>query len=471
MATTRLISMHINKGKTIVQCLTDRTDYSKNPDKTNDGEYISAYECDPAIVDAQFLLSKRQYKSITGREQKNDVISYQIRQSFKPGEITPEEANRIGYELGMRFTKGRHAFLVATHIDKAHIHNHIIYNSTSLDCQRKFRDFRGSGLAVRKISDRLCLEHGLSIIENPKRGKKHYGKWLGDNRRPSFQENLRIAIDAALAKKPIDFDAFLRSMQQTGYEVKAGKHLAFRIAGQTKFSRLHSLGEGYSEDEIRSVIAGGKTRTPSKTKRPARQAQGVNLMVDIQAKLQAGKGPSYERWAKVFNLKQMAQTINFLTENNLLEYAELEEKAAAASARFNELSAQIKAAEKRMTEIGNLKTHIINYSKTRDIYTAYRKSGYSKKFYEENASDILLHKAAKSAFDALPGKKIPTIKALQAEYATLLAEKNRAYSWYSAARKEMKELLTAKMNVDRLLSNAREQTEKNRKQDKWPSVQ
>lgn len=452
MATTRLISMHINKGKTIAQCLTDRTDYSKNPDKTNDGEYISVYECDPAIVDAQFLLSKRQYKSITGREQKNDVISYQIRQSFKPGEITPEEANRIGYELGMRFTKGRHAFLVATHIDKAHIHNHIIYNSTSLDCQRKFRDFRGSGLAVRKISDRLCLEHGLSIIENPKRGKKHYGKWLGDNRRPSFQENLRIAIDAALAKKPIDFDAFLRSMQQTGYEVKAGKHLAFRIAGQTKFSRLHSLGEGYSEDEIRSVIAGGKTRTPSKTKRPARQAQGVNLMVDIQAKLQAGKGPSYERWAKVFNLKQMAQTINFLTENNLLEYAELEEKAAAASARFNELSAQIKAAEKRMTEIGNLKTHIINYSKTRDIYTAYRKAGYSKKFYEENASDILLHKAAKAAFDSLPGKKVPTIKVLQAEYTTLLAEKKRAYSGYSAARKEMTELLTAKANIDRLLA-------------------
>lgn len=465
MATTRLISMHINKGKTIAQCLTDRTDYSKNPDKTNDGEYISAYECDPAIVDAQFLLSKRQYKSITGREQKNDVIAYQIRQSFKPGEITPEEANRIGYELGMHWTKGRHAFLVATHIDKAHIHNHIIYNSTSLDCQCKFRDFRGSGLAVRKISDRLCLEHGLSIIENPKRGKKHYGKWLGDNRRPSFQENLRIAIDAALAKKPADFDAFLQSMQQTGYEVKAGKHLAFRIAGQTKFSRLHSLGEGYSEDEIRSVIAGGKTRTARKTKRPARQPQGVNLLVDIQAKLQAGKGPGYERWAKVFNLKQMAQTINFLTENNLLEYAELEEKATAATARFNELSAQIKAAETRMTEIGNLKAHIINYSKTREIYTAYRKAGYSKKFYEANAGDILLHKAAKSAFDTLPEKKIPTIKALQAEYQTLLSEKKQAWAEYAAARKEMKELLTAKMNIDRLLGDVSEGTKKNREQE------
>ncbi|HOF42765.1 MAG TPA: relaxase/mobilization nuclease domain-containing protein [Candidatus Moranbacteria bacterium] len=466
MATTRLISMHINKGKTIAQCLTDRTDYSKNPDKTNDGEYISAYECDPAIVDAQFLLSKRQYKALTGREQKNDVIAYQIRQSFKPGEITPEEANKIGYELGMCWTKGRHAFIVATHIDKSHIHNHIIYNSTSLDCLRKFRDIRGSGLAVQKISDRLCLEHGLSIVKNPKRKSKHYGKWLGDKKTLSYQDKLRLAIDAALAEKPTDFDAFLRLIQMAGYEVKAGKHLAFHITGQKKNTRLRSLGEGYSEDEIRAVIAGGKNHKPRKKTRSDKQPQRVNLLVDIQAKLQVGKGPGYERWAKVFNLKQMAQTINFLTENNLLEYADLEEKAVAATVRFNELLAQIKAAETRMAEIGNLKTHIINYSKTRDVYTAYRKAGYSKKFYEANASYILLRKAAKAAFDALPGKKIPTIKTLQAEYETLLSEKKKDYSEYAAARKDMRELLTVKMNVDRLCGNAWEETEKNREQDR-----
>lgn len=462
MATTRLISMHISKGKTIAQCLTDRTDYSKNPDKTNDGEYISVYECDPAIVDAQFLLAKRQYKSITGREQKNDVIAYQIRQSFKPGEVTPEEANRIGYELGMRWTKGCHAFFVATHIDKAHIHNHIIYNSTSLDWQCKFRDFRGSGLAVQKISDRLCLEHGLSIIDNPWRGKKHYGKWLGDNRKPSFQEKLRIAIDVALAQKPVDFNAFLQDIRQAGYEVKTGKHLALRITGQKKFTRLRSLGEGYSEDEIRAVIAGVKSHKPRKTKRLSRQSQSVNLLVDIQAKLQAGKGQGYERWAKVFNLKQMAQTINFLTENNLLEYAELEEKAAAATARFNELSAQIKATETRMTEIGNLKSHIINYSKTRDVYTAYRKAGYSKQFLSEHEGDILLHKAAKKAFDELGVKTLPTVRALQAEYAERLTEKKKAYAKYVVTRKEMKELLTAKANIDKLLGDEREQKESKR---------
>ena len=175
--------------------------------------------------------------------------------------------------------------------------------------------------------------------------------------------------------------------------------------------------------------------------------------MDIQAKLLAGKGPGYERWAKVFNLKQMAQTINYLTENNLLEYSGLEEKTAQATARFNDLSAQIKATETRMAEIGNLKTYIINYAKTRDAYTAYRKAGYSKKFYEAHVAEILLHQAAKQAFNILNVKKLPTVKALQTEYETLLTGKKKAYSEYAAARKEMRELLTAKANVDRILDH------------------
>lgn len=160
MAATRLIALHVNKGKTVAQCLADRTDYSQNASKTNDGEFISSYECDPKTADEEFLLSKRQYQHITGRQQKNNIIAYQIRQSFKPGEITPEEANQVGYETAMRWTKGKHAFIVATHIDKAHIHNHIIYNSTSVDCSRKFNNFFLSGLAVQKLSDRVCAEHG-----------------------------------------------------------------------------------------------------------------------------------------------------------------------------------------------------------------------------------------------------------------------------------------------------------------------
>ena len=207
MAATRLIALHVNKGKTVAQCLADRTDYSQNAAKTDDGKYISSYECDPKTADEEFLLSKRQYEYITGRKHQKNVIAYQIRQSFKPGEITPEEANQVGYELAMRFTKGRHAFLVATHIDKAHIHNHIIFNSTTLDCTRKFRDFHLSGLAVQKVSDIVCLEHGLSIITpKPYRERQKRTEYP---KRPAQRDTIRADIDAALQKQPGSFAELL----------------------------------------------------------------------------------------------------------------------------------------------------------------------------------------------------------------------------------------------------------------------
>jgi hypothetical protein len=455
MATTRIIPMHIGKGKTIAESIKGRTDYAENPDKTDGGKLVTTYECDPKTVDAEFLLAKRQYAAQTGREiGTHDVLAYQIRQAFKPGEITPDEANKIGYELAMRFTKGKHQFIVATHIDKAHIHNHIIFNSTTLDSTRKFRNFWGSTLSVRRISDRICLEHGLSIIENPKRHGKNYGKWLGDKKPLSHQEKLHRDIDANLAQKPTDIDAFLLAMKAVGYEIKQGKNLAFRGHGQKKFTRLRSLGDRYSEQEVRDIITGSQPLPPSRSNPVQRETQQVNLLVDIQAKLLAGKGPGYEHWAKVFNLKQMAQTINYLSENKLLKYAELEKKSAQVTDRFNALSAQIKADEVRMNEIGNLKTHIINYSKTRDVYVAYRKAGYSKKFYEAHAGDIILHQAAKQAFDALNAKKLPTVKALQEEYGALLADKKKAYAEYAVAKKDMREFLIARANVDRILCHA-----------------
>lgn len=450
LATTRLISMHQNKGKSIADCLADRTDYAKNPSKTNDGELISSYECDPKTIQGEFLLAKRQYSDITGRQQENDVIAYQIRQSFKPDEVSPELANKIGYELGLSFTKGNHAFIVATHIDKAHIHNHIIFNSTSLDCTKKFRDFLGSGKAVRQISDRLCLENSLSIIENPKRGRNHYGKWLGDKKPLSHSEKLRQIIDQTLTKKPADFTVFLEEMKLAGYEIKQGNHISFKGQNQKKFIRLRSLGNGYSEDEIKAIISGEKVLTNRKITHQKPNPH-INLLVDIQTKLQAGKGAGYEQWAKIFNLKQMAQTINFLTENKLLAYEDLAKKSQIATDNFNRLSTEIKTAEKRLTEIAILKAHIVNYAKTRDVYAAYRKAGYSKKFYEEHTPDLLLHKASKAAFDEIGLKKLPTVKSLQAEYAELLSKKKQAYGSYHAAKKEMQEVLIAKANIDRLL--------------------
>lgn len=217
--------MHITKGKTLAQSISDRTDYGLNPEKTNNGELTSAYACDPRSFASEVLISKRQYRHFTGKDEKNDVLVYQVRQSFKPGEVTPEEANQIGYDFASRFLKGKHAFFVCTHTDKAHIHNHIYWNAVTLDCKRKFRDFRRSGRAVARLSDLICTEHQLSVIEKPQRGSSAYNKWHGYQGKPSHRELLRIAIDDALEQKPHDFNAFLALLSEQGFQVKNGKHL------------------------------------------------------------------------------------------------------------------------------------------------------------------------------------------------------------------------------------------------------
>ena len=460
MATTRLMPLHTGKGRTVGQAISDIIDYTENPQKTDGGRLITSWQCDSRIADAEFLFTKNQYIQKTGRVRGEDnVIAYHLRQSFVPGEITPEDANRLGCELAKRFTKGNHAYIVCTHIDKAHIHNHVIWNSTALSQTRKFRNFWGSSRAVRRLNDTICIENGCSIVENPKRHGKSYNKWLGDKKKPSHRERICTAIDDALTQKPDSFETLLELLRQAGYEVKGKKVPSLLGSEQKKSIRMDTLGDGYTPADLRAVIAGEKAHTPQKNAAaPVKpEKRSGNLLVDIQAKLQAGKGAGYARWAKVFNLKQMAQTMNYLSENNLLEYAVLEEKAAAATAHHNELSAQIKAAEKRMAEIAVLRTHIVNYAKTREVYVAYRKAGYSKKFREEHEEEILLHQAAKNAFDEMGVKKLPKVKELQTEYAKLLEEKKKTYTEYRRSREEMRELLTAKANVDRVLKMEVEQ--------------
>ena len=452
LAATRIIAMHVNKGKTIAQCLTDRTEYAKNPEKTQDGALISSYACDPRTAESEFLFSKRQYAAITGRSQKNDVIAYQVRQSFKPGEVTPEEANRIGYEFASRFLKGKHAFIVATHIDKAHIHNHIIWNSTTLDCSHKFRNFLGSGKAVARLSDQICLEHKLSVIGNPRLGNNSYEKWQGKDARLSYRERLRIAIDDALKQNPESFEALLQLLRESGYTVDtSGKHIMISHPDFKKKIRFRSLGEGYSEEELRAVLSGKRHHTPRKRKAPAEKAQKASLLIDIQAKLDAGKGEGYRRWATVFNLKQMAATVLYLQEHNVADYASLMERSEIATVKVNDLQATIKASEQRLSEIAALKTQIINYSKTRETFSAYRQSGYKKKFYNAHEDEIEMHRAAKRYFNELGLQKLPTVKSLQAEYAKILSEKKEAYAEYHAAKEEQRELLIHQANVARIL--------------------
>ena len=464
MATTRLIPLHTGKGRNFGKAIRNVIGYVSNPKKTHQGELVTGFGCNPETADGEFLLMKREYIAQTGRHRgKDDVIAYHLRQSFVPGEITPEEANRIGCELANRFTHGQHAYVVATHEDRRHVHSHIIISAVNLDCDRKFRNFWGSSKAIRRLSDTLCIQNGLSIIEQPKGHSKSYNKWLGNEAKTSQRDGLREAIDAALARQPKDFEELLTMLQRGGWEVKRGKRISLKGKGQERFKRLDSLGEDYSEAALRAIIAGEKEHHPreKKTVQPMRQ---VNLLVDIQAKLQAGKGAGYERWAKVFNLKQMAQTLNYLSENNLMNIEDLTAKTDAAIARVHELQVTIRETEKRMAELHTLKGHIINYVKTREVYAAYRMAGYSKKFVAEHEQEIKLHQAAKEAFSALGTQKIPKVKAIQAEYDALREKKKQAYAAYHQAQDEMRQLLTVRANVERILGV--EEKEKERQAEK-----
>ena len=448
LAATRLIPMRKNKGKSIGACLHNHTSYIQNPDKTEQGELVSSYQCSLLTVDEEFLLTKRLYEQTTGRSQKSDVIAYQVRQSFKPGEVTPEEANRIGYEFAERFLKGKHAFIVATHTDRAHIHNHIIYNSTALDGTRKFKNFWLSSFAVQRLSDLICLEHQLSTIEyKPYRERQ---KRIVYPPKESNRDRLCSVIDTILAEQPKDFEVFLQKLEQQGYEVKRGKHTAVKGKGQKRFIRFRTLGAGYSEDEIKAVIAGEAEHRPHQKQPP--KEQPFHLLVDIQAKLSEGKSEGYARWAKRYNLKEMSKTLIFLQENKIGSIEEMQERVDAATARYHELGDSIKGSEKRLAEIAVLKAHIINYAKTREVYAAYRKAGYSKAFLEAHREEITLHKAAKTAFDEAGLQKLPKVKELDAEFAELLTKKKSAYPDYRKARNEMQELVRAQKNVERFFA-------------------
>ena len=429
----------------------DRTDYIKNPEKTDHGNLISSFMCNPEFVAAEFALSKKEYQIKTGRDQNSNVIAYQVRQSFKPGEISPEEANRIGYEFAERFLKGNHAFIVCTHIDKAHIHNHIVWNSTTLDATRKFKYFRRSGMAVRKLSDLICIEHQLSVVEKPKKHGKSYDEWLGKEDDLSFRDRLRIVIDQALKKKPNTIDELIKLLELAGYDIKRGKHISCKLENQKKYIRLSSLGEGYSEAELLAVMKNEKPHEPFIKRKYPKREQKTTLLSQLETKINSGRGVSYDQALKVIKVKQMAKSIAFIQERGFRSIEELSKATADSENLFNEQRAQIKKLEARMEEVSILRTHILNYMKTKATFDAYKKSGYSKKFLEEHEGEIVLHRASKKAFNQLGLKKLPTIKSLNDEFATLSAQKKAVYDAYRKTKSERRELMTHKANVEFIL--------------------
>ena len=360
--------------------------------------------------------------------------------------------------------------------DRYNSENHIIFNSTTLDCTRKFRDFRLSSLALARLSDIVCLEHRLSVII-----RKLYGERQERTEYPekkSQRDEICEAIDAALARKPKDFRELIGILQEAGYEYKDGKQPAMRGKGHARFARFRSLGKGYSVEELCEVIAGNavhKSKFAEKNRTSARSAQvhqnaELSFLIDVRAKMQAGKGVGYARWAKVFNLKQMAKAMMFMEEHGIKSYAELKEKADGISEKCDALLESVKADEERMSEVSVLRKHLINYAKAKDVFAAYKASGYNREFYEAHRDTLALRSAAKKAFDAYKkengsDKKLPRISELNAEYAMLLERKKSSYAEYRKTKSEMQDWLVAQKIVQEILKEDEQKKEQLHEQE------
>ena len=419
---------------------------------------MSSYLCDPETAHAEFMLVKGQYQAETGRTAEQGALCYQIRQAFPQGEVTPKEANRIGYETAMRWTKGKYQFFVCTHTDKGHIHNHIYYNSTAYDRSRKFRNFIGSSFALRRLSDRVCLEHALSVVERPKLHSKgrflHYGQWQGEVRPPSQKEQIRCAIDTALSKRPADFADFLRRMEAVGFQVVHGRGgvISFRAPGHDRAARLRAstLGAGYGREDIQAVID-GKAPTRTAPVRRAPTPRRVNLLIDIQERMRQGKGPAYERWAKVYNLKQMAAALQYLKEQQLYEYDDLAAKTDAATERFHTLAGDIQQTEAELSCVSDLMAAVVQYAKTRPAFDGYKAAKYSRKYLAEHEAELADYRAAKATMaELLGGEKLPKMDVLKEKRRQLAARKKALYLEYRKAQQDMRELVAVKGSVDHL---------------------
>lgn len=325
MAATCIMSIHINKGKTARQCIGERLDYIMNPKKTDGGILVSTYACSPETAADEFMLFRQEYQQNTGRTQENEVIGYHVRQAFKPDEITPEDANEIGKELASRMTDDQFAYVVATHIDKHHIHNHIIICSTDLEGQHKYRDVKQSAKDLAEISDSLCREHSLSVIQNPQDKTVSYDKWQGNQRRFTHRDELRMIIDAALRMQPDGFDALMQLLEDAGCRIKRGVHISIKPPEGKRYIRLDTLGSEYDETSLRRTLAHDHVHIP-KIPRGDFNGSQVKRLIDIEAKLRAGKGKGYQVWAERNNIDAKAQMVIFLKEHQIDSLEELNEQ-------------------------------------------------------------------------------------------------------------------------------------------------
>ena len=436
MATTTIMSVHVNKGKTPKQCVAAQLNYIMNPAKTDGGKLISSHACMPETAVNEFMLYRQEYLENTGREIENEVLVYHVRQAFKPEEITPEEANEIGKELASRMTNDQFAYVVATHIDKHHVHNHIVICATALDCQHKYRDVKRSGKDLALLSDAVCEERQLSVIRNPQKKTVSYDQWQGNQRKFTHRDELRMIIDAALRMQPDSFDALMQLLEDAGCHIKRGAHIGIMPPEGKRYIRLDTLGAEYEEATLSRSLTGDHVHIPKIPRGDFSESQ-IKRLIDIEAKLRAGKGKGYQVWAERNNIEAKAQMIIFLKEHQIGSLEELNEQIQELTDQRISLKGSIREKQHRMKEINRQRQAIRDYSRTKEVYTQYRESSWSMKFYQEHRQEIEDHRNAQAVYSSLDGK-VPTLKELTAEYDSLKEQKEND----QAALDELKPKLT-----------------------------
>ena len=422
--------------------------YILNPEKTDEKLLVSSYGCASETAAREFEWTRK----IAEQKGMNPVriIARHVIQSFEIGEVTPELAHEIGKQFADEILGGKYEYVLTTHIDKDHVHNHLIFNAVDFVDYHAYKSYKRIYYDMREVSDRLCKENGLSVIPPSQNKGMGYKEYTEAKRGTSWKQKLKQTIDRLVITAK-DYDDFLRLMQEAGYEIKTGKYISFRAEGQERFTRSKTIGENYTEERIKERIAG---RTPRRSQRQT-TPKGISLIGDIQERIRLIDSKGYEYKAKLTILKEAARTLNYLTENNLLQYADLEKKVEDVHSSYDRTGKELKGVEARLREVQPLIKNISNYQRLKPVYDAFQKAKDKPSFKAKHEAELVIFEAARSTLLAMQGdEKLPSLKTLQAEQQRLLEEQQRLYDERAKLKKEVKQIETIKSNVDTFLASS-----------------
>lgn len=438
--------MAVTKIKAIRGTLSKAIAYILNPEKTDDKLLVSSYGCASETAAREFEWTRK----IAEQKGMNPVriIARHVIQSFEIGEVTPELAHEIGKQFADEILGGKYEYVLTTHIDKDHVHNHLIFNAVDFVDYHAYKSYKRIYYDMREVSDRLCKENGLSVIPPSQNKGMGYKEYTEAKRGTSWKQKLKQTIDRLVITAK-DYDDFLRLMQEAGYEIKTGKYISFRAEGQERFTRSKTIGENYTEERIKERITG---RTPRRNRRQT-VPKGISLIGDIQERISLIDSKGYEYKAKLTILKEAARTLNYLTENNLLQYADLEKKVEDVHSSYDRTGKELKGVEARLREVQPLIKNISNYQRLKPVYDAFQRAKDKPSFKAKHEAELVIFEAARSTLLAMQGdEKLPSLKTLQAEQQRLLEEQQRLYDERAKLKKEVKQIETIKSNVDTFLA-------------------